>query len=151
MPKLEELIKSGKVLTIDLPAKRKELFSNQLSLLKDDLDNLNTLFAKGKYRGAFIHAFNALERAIDMFLALKGIKVRDRFSRGIAIEEKLSEEFLGEFEDLYDMRRNGMYERGLISKELVLGITEDKLPFMIRKINEALPEKERINLEDLLS
>lgn len=46
MPKLEELIKSGKVLLIDLPAKRKELFSNQLNLLKDDLDNMNAYSKK---------------------------------------------------------------------------------------------------------
>ena len=151
MPKLEELIKSGKVLTIDLPAKRKELFNNQLTLLKDDLDNMNTLFVKGKYRGAFIHAFNALERAIDMFLVLKGIKVRDPYSRGIAIGEKLDEEFLGEFEDLYGARRNGMYERGLVSKDLVLRITEDKLPLIIKKINEILPEREKISLEDFSS
>jgi len=150
MPKLEELIKSGKVLPIDLPAKRKELFSNQLNLLKDDLDDMNTLFVKGKYRGAFIHAFNALERAIDMFLILKGIKVRDRFSREIAIKEKLGSEFLDMFEDLFDARRNGMYERGLISKELVLQITEDKLLFIMKKINEILPEKEKVNIEEFL-
>lgn len=148
MSKLEKLIKSGKVLVIDLPIKRKELFNNQLKLLRDDLDNMNTLLDKEKYRGAFIHAFNAFERAIDMFLILKGIKVRDRFSRTIAVEEKLSEEFLGEFEDLYDSRRNGMYESGIITKDLVLFIKDEKLPSLIKKINELLPEKEKINLKD---
>lgn len=86
-----------------------------------------------------------------MFLVLKGIKVRDRYSRGIAIGEKLDEEFLGEFEDLYGARRNGMYERGLVSKDLVLRITEDKLPLIIKKINEILPEREKISLEDFSS
>jgi uncharacterized protein (UPF0332 family) len=150
MSKLEKLIKSGKVMIIDLPAKRKELFNNQLQLLKDDLDNMNTLLDNGKYRGAFIHAFNAFERAIDMLLILKGIKVRDRFSRSVAIEEKLGKEFLGEFEDLYESRRNGMYESGIITKDLVSIIIDDKLPFLISKINELLPEKEKINLDDLL-
>jgi uncharacterized protein (UPF0332 family) len=147
MSSLEKLIKSGKVLVIDLPVKRKELFNNQLNLLKDDLDNMDTLLDKGKYRGAFIHAFNAFERAIDMFLILKGIKVRDRFSRKIAVEEKFDKEFLGVFEDLYDSRRNGMYESGIITRDLVLVIKEDKLPFLIKKINELLSEKERINLK----
>jgi uncharacterized protein (UPF0332 family) len=150
MSKLEKLIKSGKVLVIDLSVKRKELFENQLRLLKDDLDNMNTLLDREKFRGAFIHAFNAFERAIDMFLILKGIKVRDRFSREIAIEEKLGKDFLGEFEDLYDLRRNGMYESGIITRDLVLIVKEDKLPFLVKKINELLPEKEKINLDNLL-
>jgi len=150
MSKLEKLVKSSKVLIIDLPAKRKELFDNQLYLLKDDLDNMNTLFNKGKYRGAFIHVFNAFERAIDMFLILKGIKVRDRFSRGVAVEEKLGKEFLGEFEELYDLRRNGMYETGIITKDLVLMIKDNKLPSLLEKINEILPEKEKIDLDDFL-
>lgn len=115
-----------------------------MRLLKDDLDNMNTLLERGKHRGAFIHAFNACERAIDMFLILKGIKARDRFSRTIAIEEKLGDEFLDKFEDLYASRRNGMYESGIIPKDLVLIIKEDELPFLMKKINENLPEKERI-------
>jgi hypothetical protein len=44
-----------------------------------------------------------------------------------------------------------MYERGLVSKDLVLRITEDKLPLIIKKINEILPEREKISLEDFSS
>ena len=147
MSKLEESIKSGKIAVIDLPAKRKEIFSNQLLLLKDDIDNMNTLLQTNKFRGALIHGFNALERAVDMFLILKGIKVRDRYHREIAIEEKVGKEFLGEFEDLYDIRKNGMYERGIVTKDIVLKITDDLLPKTIEMINKELPEKERIKVE----
>ena len=147
MSKLEESIKSGKIAVIDLPAKRKEIFNNQLLLLKDDIGNMNTLLQSNKFRGALIHAFNALERAVDMFLILKGIKVRDRYHREIAIEEKVGKEFLGEFEDLYDIRKNGMYERGIVTKDVVLKITDDLLPKTIGMINKELPGKEKIKSE----
>ena len=150
MSKLNKLIKSGRVSVIDLPAKRKELFKNQLRLFKDDLDNMKTLFEKDKYRGAFIHAFNAFERGIDMLLILKGIKVRDRYTREIAIEEKLGEEFLGDFEELYDRRKNGMYETGFITRNLVLAIVEEKIPLLVKKINEILSKEEKIKLDKLI-
>ena len=145
--KLEDAIKSGKITIINLPAKRKEVFDNQLLLLKDDIDNMNTLLQNNKFRGALIHAFNALERAVDMFLILKGIKVRDRYYREVAIEEKIGKEFLGEFEDLYDKRRDGMYERGIITKDVILRITDVLLPKIITTINKELPEKDKITIE----
>lgn len=62
---MNKLIKKGKIKIIDLPAKREEIKQNQMLLLKDDLNDAETLFEKRKFRGAYIHVFDALERVID--------------------------------------------------------------------------------------
>lgn len=142
MHELETLIKKGKIKVIDLPAKRDEIEKNQTLLLKDDLDNVEILLERKHFRGAYIHAFNALERVIDIMLIKKGYKTNDRYARKMAIKEILGVEFLGAYEDLFDRRKDGMYDTfGVISESDILILTEEMIPKLLEKLNIKLQEK----------
>jgi len=120
--------------------------SNQLQLLEDDVDDATILYENGKYRGSLTHAFNAVERLVDSFLAAKGIKVRDRFGRMVAIEHYLGSSMLSEFEGLFQSRKNGMYERGVVPKDAVERILNDFIPRLVKELNKKLDENERIDI-----
>ena len=135
---------------IELPLKRKEIKENQLKLLEDDIENTRILYERGKYRGSLTHAFDAVERLLDSFLAAKGIKVRDRFGRKISVGHYFGEETLGEFEELFGSRKNGMYERGIVPKESVARIFEYFLPKLIGKVNKRLSEDDKIDVNTAL-
>ncbi len=142
MHELETLIRKGKIKVIDLPAKREEIEKNQLLLLKDDMDNVEILLEREHFRGAYIHAFNALERIIDIMLIKKGCKTNDRYARKMAIKEILGVEFLGAYEDLFDRRKDGMYDTfGVISEPDILILTEEMIPKLLEKLNIKLQEK----------
>lgn len=131
---LKKLIERGKIRTITLPAKIEELKHDQLLLLKDDVKNIEILLSEKRFRGAFIHAFDAMERAIDIFLLGKGLKITDRHSRKVAVKELLGPEFLGEYEELFELRKRGMYDRyDLISESDVAKIMDDVIPRLLRK------------------
>lgn len=140
------MIKSGKVSVIELPLKRKEIRDSQLQLLEDDIENARILYEKEKFMGSLTHAFDAVERLLDCFLAFKGIKFRDRFGRKAAIREYFGEEILGEFEDLFEARKNGMYERGIVPRESVVNIFERFLPELLEEANKRLPKDDKIGL-----
>jgi len=132
--KIRDLIARGKIRIIDLPAKIQEIKGNQVALLKDDIEDAKILLEEGKFRGAFIHAFDALERAIDIFLIDKKYKISDRFSRKVAIGELLGDEFLGQYEELFDLRKEGMYDRhGAIQESDVEGLLKDVIPMILLK------------------
>jgi hypothetical protein len=131
---VRRLIEKGKIRVIDLPSKVKEIKENQLMLLKDDMEDAKILLRGEKFRGAFIHAFDALERAIDIYLIEKKYKITDRFTRKVAIGELLGGKFLGEYEDLFDLRREGMYDRhGAIHESDVEGLLEKRVPMILKK------------------
>ncbi len=136
MPELEDLIRKGKIKVVDLPAKRDEIEKNQILLLKDDLDNVEILLERRHFRGAYIHAFNALERVIDVMLIRKGYKINDRYARKIAMKEIMGVEFLGTYEDLFDRRKDGMYDTfGVISEPDILTLTEEIIPKLLERLN----------------
>jgi len=131
---IKDMISKGKIKIIDLPAKIEEIKENQALLLKDDVDDAKILLEQHKFRGAFIHAFNALERAIDMFLAHNKYKISDRFSRKIAIGKLMGKEFLAEYEDLFDLRKEGMYDRyGAIHEPDVGRLLKELIPTVLKK------------------
>ena len=126
---MKKLIGSGKIKIIDLPTKREEIRGNQISLLNDDLDNAETLFGMKKFRGAYIHAFDALERIIDVVLIEKGYKASDRYARRIAIGNVLGKEFLEKYENLFGKRKDGMYDTyGIISEHDSTELLEEMIP-----------------------
>lgn len=134
MPSVQDLIRKGKIGILNLPSKIDESRKNQILLLKDDLDNVEILLGKEKFRGAFIHAFNAYERAIDIFLICKGYKASDRYARRILIGELLGKEFLGEYEELFEFRKDKMYDRfGIITEPEIRKLTEELLPSILKK------------------
>lgn len=131
---VKKLIEKGKIRVINLPSKVREIKDNQLMLLNDDKEDAKILLHEDKFRGAFIHAFDALERVIDIFLINRKYKITDRFSRKIAIGELLGEDFLGEYEDLFDLRKEGMYDRhGAIHESDVEKLLNDIIPMILRK------------------
>jgi len=130
----EKLIKKGKIKIIDLPTKREEIKQNQILLLKDDLSNAKTLFEQRKFRGAYVHAFDALERIIDIFLIKYSYRVKDRYARKVAVGKTLGKEFLGQYEELFDKRKDGMYDTyGIISEPDVIELLEEIIPKMLKK------------------
>jgi len=136
---ISKLIEKGKIRVLDLPSKIEESRKNQILLLKDDIENVEILLEKEKFRGAFIHAFNAYERAIDIFLISKGYKVSDRYPRKVLIGELLGKEFLGEYEELFELRKNRMYDRlGIIAEPEIKRLIEELVPKILEKSKERL-------------
>jgi uncharacterized protein (UPF0332 family) len=132
--KIGDLVKRGKIRIINLASKIDEIKGNQLLLLKDDMEDAKILLEEDRFRGAFIHAFDALERAVDVFLIEKKYKISDRFSRKVAIGELLGKEFLGEYEDLFDLRKEGMYDRhGAIGEADVEKLLSVTVPMVLKK------------------
>lgn len=110
--------------------------------MKDDIKNCEILLDSDKIRGAYIHAFNAMERAIDILLIRNRYKAKDRFARKAAIKETLGKEFLGKYEELYDKRRNGMYDLyGIFSKEDISRIINKIIPRILKKSEVEIDEK----------
>jgi len=136
---ISRLIVKGKIKVLELPSKIEESRRNQILLLKDDLDNVQILLEKEKFRGAFIHAFNAYERAIDIFLISKGYKVSDRYPRKVLIGELLGKELLGEYEELFEFRKTRMYDRfGIITEPEIKRLTEELVPKILGKSGERI-------------
>jgi len=136
---IDRLIGKGKIKVLELPSKIEESRRNQVLLLKDDLDNVQILLERGKFRGAFIHAFNAYERAIDIFLISKGYKVSDRYPRKVLIGELLGKELLGEYEELFGFRKTRMYDRfGIITEPEIKRLTEELVPKILGKSGERI-------------
>ncbi len=106
---MQELLKRGTIRRIDLETKRDELAQNQLLLLKDDLESARVLLEHRKYRAAFIHGFDAIERIADIVLLKKGYKVRDRVGRKIAVGNIFGAAFYEMYIALFEKRRSGMY------------------------------------------
>lgn len=133
---IESLIRKGRIKIIKLASKRKEIKENQLLLLKDDWINVKLLLVENRNRGAYIHAFDALERIIDIILIENGYQSKDRYARKLLIAKILGKEFLEEYEELFEKRKNGMYDvYGIISKEDVEKIMEKIIPKLLEKAN----------------
>ena len=133
---MERLIEKGKIRIIDLRSKREELKNNQILLLKDDLKDVEILLEQKRFRGAYLHAFDALERLIDIALIDRGLKITDRYSRKVAIGEVLGKDFLSEYEELFETRREGMYDSyGIIKESDVNRIIAEVMPPLLKKLN----------------
>ena len=136
---VKKLIERGKIKIIDLPSKRREMRENQILLLRDDWINLKLLLEKDRIRGTYIHAFNALERIIDIILIENGYQAKDRYARRILIREILGEEFLEEYDKLFDKRKDGMYDvYGVLSEDDVREIIDNVLPKLLDKAKVVL-------------
>ena len=131
---IKKLIEKGKIKIIDLPSKRREIRENQILLLRDDWMNLELLLEKGRIRGTYIHAFNALERTIDIILVENGYQAKDRYGRRLLIMKILGKEFLEKYDELFDKRKDGMYDvYGMLSKDDVKEIINNILPKLLNK------------------
>jgi len=136
---VKKLIERGKIKIIDLPSKRREMRENQILLLRDDWINLKLLLEKDRIRGTYIHAFNALERIIDIILIENGYQAKDRYARRILVREILGEEFLEEYDKLFDKRKDSMYDvYGILSEDDVREIIDNVLPELLDKAKVVL-------------
>ena len=136
---VKKLIERGKIKIIDLPSKRREMRENQILLLRDDWINLKLLLEKDRIRGTYIHAFNALERIIDIILIENGYQAKDRYARRILVREILGEEFLEEYDKLFDKRKDSMYDvYGVLSEDDVREIIDNVLPELLDKAKVVL-------------
>ena len=139
MNRLKKLIERGKIKIIDLLSKRREIRENQILLLRDDWINLKLLLEKDRIRGTYIHAFNALERIIDIILIENGYQAKDRYARRILVREILGEEFLEEYDKLFDKRKDSMYDvYGVLSEDDVREIIDNVLPKLLDKAKVVL-------------
>jgi len=136
---VKKLIERGKIKIIDLPSKRREMRENQILLLRDDWINLKLLLEKDRIRGTYIHAFNALERIIDIILIENGYQAKDRYARRILVREILGEGFLEEYDKLFDKRKDSMYDvYGVLSEDDVREIIDNVLPELLDKAKVVL-------------
>lgn len=108
--RFEEALKAGGLKRLERELDKQEVFENQLKLLSDDLEDANYLLERRKFRGAYTHLFNALERLFDSFFTFDGLKVKFRAGREAAVIRFFGERLLSEFRDFYASRRGGMYE-----------------------------------------
>ena len=126
-------------------AERKKVFSFQISLLKEDLENTSIMIEKGKMRGAYIFLFDALERLFDCYFSSIGFKPSTRRDREELMINNFSFLILRKFRNFYYERRGGMYEEPLFISSSDVKRLFKFLKKMIEEINQKLSKKYRIN------